>query len=396
MDFKKRGKRLILSYTADREGSAWIYERLKAKGQVTIAKRFQFKAEDLVTRQSEESDSEFDPVLFVLGTLEGEYYAIKMRVLGLENPLYISKEFRFSRKSFLAERDISIFGRIDSLSSESVYVGGAHPTAVPEAEFERLLSHFPTSNEITRYAQARITRILGEYLSPKEDYFEKFQKARNRRGDLRTETVAPAIAEFETHKFEVISHKLKGMLDDEEHYSEKRWQAEIVDILKILDPKYIGVFPEPPIHDSYSGVTRRVDFLLVDAGGSVDLAEIKKPSDSAVVTRGTYRDNHIPMKELSGSIMQLEKYILYLNRWGVDGERRLTQRYSGQMLPGMQIKITNPGGLVIAGRSHNLSERQRLDFEVIKRKYKNLIDIITYDDLINRLERIIEYWRSHR
>ncbi|MBM9617079.1 hypothetical protein JWJ90_22760 [Desulfobulbus rhabdoformis] len=185
MEFEKRGKRLILSYTASREGSAWIYEKLRTDGRVTIAKRFQFEREDLVTAQSEEPDAEFDPVEFVLGLLQGEYYVINMRVLGLENPLYISKEFKFSRKSFLAERDISIFGRIDSLSSQAVYIGGAHSTAIPEVEFERLLSHFPTSSELTRYSQARITQVLGEYLSSKEDYLEKFQKVRNRRGDLQ-------------------------------------------------------------------------------------------------------------------------------------------------------------------------------------------------------------------
>ena len=30
-----------------------------------------------------------------------------------------------------------------------------------------------------------------------------------------------------------------------------------------------------------------------------------------------------------------------------------------------------------------------LDFEVIKRQYSNVMDIITYDDLLRRLERII-------
>jgi hypothetical protein len=90
-------------------------------------------------------------------------------------------------------------------------------------------------------------------------------------GDLRIEIVAPSIAEFETHKFETISRKLKEILNDEVPYSERRWQTEIVDIFQILNPKYIGAFPEPPIHDSYSGATRRVDFLLVDAGGNIDL-----------------------------------------------------------------------------------------------------------------------------
>ena len=52
----------------------------------------------------------------------------------------------------------------------------------------------------------------------------------------------------------------------------------------------------------------------------------------------------------------------------------------------MSIKITNPSGLIIMGRDNNLTAIQKQDFEVIKRKYKNVIDIITYDDLISRLK----------
>jgi len=44
------------------------------------------------------------------------------------------------------------------------------------------------------------------------------------------------------------------------------------------------------------------------------------------------------------------------------------------------------------GRTKGLSKEQMQDFEVIKRKYKNVIDIITYDDLIGRLEFTIKQW----
>jgi hypothetical protein len=36
-----------------------------------------------------------------------------------------------------------------------------------------------------------------------------------------------------------------------------------------------------------------------------------------------------------------------------------------------------------------LNNHQKEDFEVIRRKYKNVIDIMSYDDLIHRLENII-------
>ena len=42
------------------------------------------------------------------------------------------------------------------------------------------------------------------------------------------------------------------------------------------------------------------------------------------------------------------------------------------------------------GRGNNLTPNQKLDFEIVKRKYKNIADILTYDDLINRLECTIQ------
>ncbi len=42
------------------------------------------------------------------------------------------------------------------------------------------------------------------------------------------------------------------------------------------------------------------------------------------------------------------------------------------------------------GRENDLSIEQKKDFEVVKRKYKNVIDIISYDDLLNRLKFTIE------
>jgi hypothetical protein len=47
------------------------------------------------------------------------------------------------------------------------------------------------------------------------------------------------------------------------------------------------------------------------------------------------------------------------------------------------------------GRDNELSADQHQDFEVIKRKYSNVIDIITYDDLLKRLEATLNHWSRH-
>jgi len=153
------------------------------------------------------------------------------------------------------------------------------------------------------------------------------------------------------------------------------------------------------IEDHYSkpGTTsdRFIDIALVDANGNLDLIEIKHPFDDLLLSKTLYRDNFVPTKSLSGTIMQAEKYLLHLSKWGAAGETKLTKRYGKQLPPGMSIQITNPKAILILGRdrkpdgSSALDQRQTFDLEIIKRKYANMMDIITYDDLLRRLDNTI-------
>jgi len=94
------------------------------------------------------------------------------------------------------------------------------------------------------------------------------------------------------------------------------------------------------------------------------------------------------MRELNGTIMQLEKYLYHLNRWGQSGEEKLNERYAAQLPDGLCIKIVNPSGTIIMGRDATFTPDQRTDFEVIRRKYRHVVEIMTYDDLLRRLKVI--------
>jgi hypothetical protein len=41
------------------------------------------------------------------------------------------------------------------------------------------------------------------------------------------------------------------------------------------------------------------------------------------------------------------------------------------------------------GKEDRLSPNQLADFEVVKRKYRNIVDIVTYDEMIRQLELLI-------
>ena len=46
------------------------------------------------------------------------------------------------------------------------------------------------------------------------------------------------------------------------------------------------------------------------------------------------------------------------------------------------------------GRETGLTNDQLHDFEIVKRKYKNIVDIITYDDLLKRIKSCIEQFEK--
>ncbi len=50
----------------------------------------------------------------------------------------------------------------------------------------------------------------------------------------------------------------------------------------------------------------------------------------------------------------------------------------------------SPQGFLLLGRSKDFNKQQRNDFELIKRQYKNVADIMTYDDLLDRVNNILK------
>ena len=250
--------------------------------------------------------------------------------------------------------------------TEDIFIGGNNAAALPETEFRRLIKNFPNTYELKKYAEARISAVLKNYADSIIDGEEKYNTYMNRKISQKGLNLFEKYKYHELEKYKAILHKLEKMLDSEESYNEKQWQAEILQIILLLYPKYICAFPEAPVRDTYNDKNRNIDLLLVDSSGNTDILEIKKPFDNCIVTKAMYRDNYIPLRELSGTVMQIEKYIFYLNKWGKKGEDILTHKYRDRLPANFRIKITNPTGIIVMGRDNNISTAQKEDFEVIK------------------------------
>ena len=256
--------------------------------------------------------------------------------------------------------------------------------------FRELLERFPNSGELDRYASARVETIIGEFFdgmkSARDNYEVYLSKRKSSVNDkpLKQQELLQA----EIDKFIYLRDTISAWLMNADAYSERDWQKMIIKVILLILPKYVAVLENVQIPDFYSSPDRTKKRYI-------DVIEIKKPFDNAILSKTLYRDNSLPTRELSGSIMQAEKYIFYLSKWGVTGERALSKRYKAKLPSGMLIRITNPKAMIILGRDRlssrqqALSASQMLDLEVIKRKYANMIDILTYDDLLRRLKNII-------
>lgn len=402
IDFIKRENLIILKYTSDH---LWVDKFLgdDPETEVPIRKEtFLFKREDILQSDEDEEELILDTLGedeeekdFVFGVLDEDtgYYKIEARKLGIRQPVFIHKDIEISEDIFITTHSTSIFKKISEIVTEDIYVGGDNQNGIPLDDLNKLIKNFPSPYELKKYINARMGVILKNYFDSSSKEQEKYDNYMNKKQSIIGENLSEVFKPYDLKKYEKVLEKLKYMLENEDSYNENNWQDEIIQIILLLYPKYIRAFKGAPVRDTFSNKDRFVDFLLVDSNGNVDIIEIKKPFKNKIMTSGVYRDNHIPMRDLSGAVMQTEKYIFYLNRSGDKGEEKLTLKYKDELPIGFKVKITNPIGMIIMGRDDNLTKSQLGDFEVVKRKYKNIVDILTYDDLIKRLEFIIDSFK---
>ncbi|EAQ50476.1 MULTISPECIES: Shedu immune nuclease family protein [Flavobacteriaceae] len=384
VEIEKIDSKLVLKYYSDYEPTEWLDKKLETLIPFKIKHIFNVGSKSLLKKiENEFQESEY---FFEIGELMDGYYGVYREVLGVSNTFFFHKSLDIKLDYFFVKSKSSLLLQIDKHLQEDIYIGGPKETILPIEEFEKLIKIFPTTHEITLYRQAKVTSVLKNYFDYITDKEESYQNYLNNKTPNYGSNLRKTFREADIVKYQTLLEKLKEMLSNEVKYTEHQWQAEIIEIILLLFPKYIAVFDEVKFKDIYNNKTRRLDYGLIDFMGNLDIVEIKIPFDKNIVSANPYRDNHIPNKDLSGTIMQIEKYIFYLNKTGANGEKRLTEKYKDQLPEKLKIKITNPNGMIIMGRDNNLTESQLSDFEIIKRKYKNIIDIFTYDDLMRRME----------
>ncbi len=391
ISFERQGDELILTLTPERIYTREILDVLNKGDMWRISRSF-----FVYKKHFRFEDAEQNELQFCVGTVCGEYTLIDSDVLGTEHNFYFSNTIELDKRYFVAYRNISILAKIDHIVDQDVYIGGNRTEGyIPLETFELLIKNFPKTAELDYYAHARIATIIKEFYPHAEQHEIKFDKYMERREKSLTamfsqniKTVFKENATIELQQFKGIKHDLVELLDQADSISEHIWQEQIHGLLRLLYPKYIAGIREVVI----KGVDRhdkRPDFLLVDANGYIDILEIKKPRVQLLTQQSSYRNNYVPVRDLAGAVQQIEKYIYCLNVWGKDGEQELQKKLSSKLPASVTPKIVNPQGILLLGRNNQFNRQQQDDFELIKRQYKHITEIMTYDDLLQRIDNII-------
>lgn len=393
IDIYKDGMAVILRYSAEYpEGNnaKWVIDRLEDYGYCRIA-IFKFKHEDLIGHDSKE----YSFVLFKIADLitigDKRYYQIKRQILEINYDLFFEESCDISVDSFFTQRKSSIFKIIDEIGvDDKLVIGGATENSISEEEYKRILKSLPSGHELYLYDRARVFATLKNYFTAEKDKEYQFNRYVEKKLLSGNAQKSIDFRKIDIERYEYLLKHLKYMLDNEAEYQEPAWQKEILKIIKIIFPKYVIAIRETKILKGIAKKDKHVDILLGDVNGHVDIIEIKKPYGIELLRKNPYRDNYIPSLALQGAVMQAEKYIFYLMKNGKAAEVSLDKQAEKERTKDYHFKIINPKSIIIMGKTSGLNSEQKDDFEVIKRKYANVLDIISYEDLIHRLEMVIE------
>ena len=348
-------------------------------------------------------NEENQSIRFAIGKVTNEYIHLSKEIFNISIDVFLDINLALSTKYFVLGNNCSVWSKIDNVVSDCIYIDTDdsykknfcdEPNHIPESDFKKLIAKFPTIYEQQLYANKQISIAIGDYFKDLDRHVVKYvnylNKKPSRIGNIDT------ISQInDTHLNLTIDARdaLKDMLDNYESYNEHDWQKQILSVICVLFPKYMYALREVDLGE-VDKKKKIPDYIMIDSNGCVDIMEIKQPTGKQIMCSSKYRNNFVPIKLFTDVAVQTTKYIRSLNRnhqKAIDNIfAKLKKTYPKCTLKKEDLKINNPKGIMLFGRSNELNEQMQYDFEMIKRQFKDIHEIMTYDELIKRLDNLID------
>lgn len=338
-----------------------------------------------------EINQDDESICFTIAKTKENYYLLDREVFGIKHNISIEKKLNISDKWFITYPKTSVIKKIDELLQDDLCIvadENGEENYLPSRAFLELIEVFPNSYEVKKYVSSRISYLLSTYVEGVWKNKESYERYLEKKEANLPLSSFPNIKLMGYEMYKKAYDELELMLKNSMSYSEKEWQRRIYEIICVLYPKYIARFREIEVGTDGRHM-KTPDFMLVDSAGFVDILEIKKPDGIKVFSTTEYRNNYVASRDLEGAIVQIEKYIYILNHEGEARVKKIQDKVRNHLPSNFRLKVVNPQGILLLGRSNNLTDEQLFDFEIIKRQHKNIVDIMTYDDLLKRFRNIL-------
>lgn len=248
------------------------------------------------------------------------------------------------------------------------FFGGAFP------------QHFTATANPT-YVSGTLARVLAAEILPRlstddRDALTNFLPAFIASESVGSVNLLKASAEINTLK-ELASTFAREL--DQSH-GESWWQEFIRSNILLMQQGYIKALGKLNVA---VGNTKFPDFSLISHDSYLDILEIKTPQTS-VLREDSSRGNYYFDTEISKAIVQTENYIENVARHADAIRSFLLDEH------GLSIKAVRPRGMILAGDARQLTvQKQRDDFRLLSQGIKN-VSLITYDELLTRLQNYIK------
>ena len=342
-----------------------------------------------------------DRIAYKIGKLEGNYYCFDNEIFDLQHKFRIDVSLidNLKHKHFLKyPSQLSILKKIDSLINEDFYILpddtiNEEVSSISWTEYNNLVASFPTTTTVKHYIDKLVAEKIEGFFELKKSYDDEFEKHLQKTtripssNTLFSPKIDYEVTQAEINKFTHALSLLKDILE-EEIISEKEWQNKILDILLLIYPQYQIIIDEVGLSNR-----RRVDFVLVDLFNNIDIVEIKTP-EKRLLKKSKYRDHYGPSHEFTGTAMQIEYYLRELH----ENSSANVQKIKHKLLEkgfNSEVKINNVKGIIIMGRTNGFNVEQQETYRIMKNQYSNIINIISYDELLDMLERILERFKKN-
>lgn len=281
------------------------------------------------------------------------------------------------------------------------FLGGTVEPNFNLTDIKKIQNNLVTKTELDKYTMLQNSKFAEKYINTNSSkfslYLQKKQQAREADIPIITSDNRDVIRQVNS-VLRQKSSELKKMIEpdqvsDRAIWNENDYQKILLEIFPFIFPQYTHFIREYQfkIDNNLNKKSERPDFLAATTNLSVDVIEIKKP-DFEIFKRGTYRGNSVFSSEVQGLISQIQKYIFNLERNAEKEESKITQTFKNKTDfdcgKSESLRVRSPKAIVVIGRKPNSDEKIR-DFEIYKRRYQDIEEFLTYDDILDRIDRII-------